>query len=284
MTLLDQPQSQSTPDRGGANGRRDDPRQRAEQEQPPINVGQGERAVSVAAGSILTLLGLSRRSLPGLLIAGVGGAMIYRGSSGHCPIYQALEMDTAHEGGASDEHDIAERGFHVAQAMLINKSPEELYRFWRDFKNLPKIMRHIERIDVADDRRSHWVARAQGVPGGGVEWDAEIIRDDPNSLIEWRSLPGSNVETTGQIRFERGLGDRGTEVHVHMAYVPPMGTLGKWIAILFGQNPKRLVREDLRNFKRLMEIGEILTIDGQSHGTCAGQGKRSAESRWQPLV
>jgi uncharacterized membrane protein len=192
-------------------------------------------------------------------------------------------MDTAHDTGMSHEEEISERGFHVAQAMLINKPAEELYRFWRDFKNLPRIMTHIERIDVMDDRRSHWVARAHGVPGGRVEWDAEIVRDDPNSIIEWRSLPGSRVETTGQIRFERGLGDRGTEVHVHMDYVPPMGTVGKWIATLFGQNPKRLVREDLRNFKRLMEIGEILTIQGQSHGTCTGQGKRYSESQWQPL-
>src|SRR5947209_19902316 len=122
MTLIDEPRMQETSARSGANGRRGG---EGQQQELPVNVGDSERAVSVAAGSILTLLGLSRRSLPGLLIAGVGGAMIYRGSTGHCPVYQALEMDTAQEGEVSDEHDIDERGFHAAQAMLINNEPDD---------------------------------------------------------------------------------------------------------------------------------------------------------------
>lgn len=269
---------------GGHTGRNDQRAQppEAEQQDRPLNVGEGERAVSVAAGAILALTGISRRSLPGLLIASVGGAMMYRGATGHCPVYQALDVDTAHKPG-SIEDDISQRGIHVAQAMLINKSPEELYRFWRNFENLPRIMQQVESVHVLDERRSHWVVRAHNVPGGRVEWDAQITRDDPNELIAWRSEPGSEVETTGQIRFAKALGDRGTEVHVNMDYVPPAGRLGKWIAQLFGQNPSRLVREDLRNFKRLMEIGEILTIEGQPHGTCAGGGKLYRESSWQPL-
>ncbi len=48
-----------------------------------------------------------------------------------------------------------------------------------------------------------------------------------------------------------------------MDYIPPAGRFGHLIASLLGNNPKRVVREDLRNFKRIMEIGEILTIIGQ---------------------
>lgn len=273
-------QIESPPRQRERNGRPEEPRRQA---QPPRqNVGQSERAVSVAAGSILALLGLSRRTLPGLVIAGVGGAMLYRGSTGHCPMYEALDLDTAHEAGEEQE-DISQRGIHVAQAMLVHKSPEELYRFWRSFDNLPRIMRHVESVRAIDERRSHWVARAHGVPGGRVEWDAEITTDTPNELIGWESMPGSDVETRGQIRFTPGLGDRGTEVHVSMHYLPPAGRLGGWITTLFGQNPSCMIREDLRNFKRLMEIGEILTLQGQPHGTCRGQGKPYRESRWQPL-
>ena len=281
MTLVEQSPSQAAGNRHRRDQRAQPSGQAGQEQRQPINVGDAERAVSVAAGAILALTGISRRSLPGLLIAGVGGAMIYRGSTGHCPVYQALELDTAQE--RTPEEEISERGIHVAQAMLINKSPEELYRFWRNFENLPRIMRHVESVRVLDERRSHWVVRAHKVPGGRVEWDAQITRDDPNELIAWRSLDGSDVETTGRIRFAKGLGDRGTEVHVEMDYVPPGGRLGKWIATLFGQNPWRLIREDLRNFKRLMEMGEILTIEGQPHGTCSGRGKPTRESRWQPL-
>src|SRR5947207_3868801 len=108
-----------------------------------INVGQNERAVSVAAGAILALEGLRRGSLIGFLTAGVGGMFIYRGVSGHCGIYEKLAIDTAHAGEGMEEREISEKGIHVEQSMLINKPAEELYRYWRDFNNLPAIMTHL---------------------------------------------------------------------------------------------------------------------------------------------
>src|SRR5687768_16693370 len=203
------------------------------------NVGQGERTVSVAAGAILALLGLMRGSGTGLLVAGVGGALIYRGVSGHCPAYGALGMssaepDTSYEGGQRAMERIEERGIHVEQAFLINRTPEDLYAHWRNFDNLPRIMTHLEAVTVIDERRSHWVAKAPRIAGGKVEWDAEITRDEPNRAIAWRSLPGSDVDTAGEIRFTPAMGDRGTEVHVFMDYVPPAGRLGHWVATLFG--------------------------------------------------
>jgi uncharacterized membrane protein len=294
MTQLDQfartrwedhgdPQGQSGLDRPRQQGMRQREPE-AQGQQPEVNVGSNERTVSVAAGSLLALLGLGRRSLPGLLIAGVGGALAYRGVTGHCPMYQALDIDTTDQSQAlRGEGDTGANGFQIDQAFLINKSPEELYSFWRDFENLPRIMTHLESVRVIDDRRSHWVAKAVSLGGKRLEWDAEITRDDPNSLIAWQSAPGASVENRGQIRFERGLGERGTEVHVHMQYVPPGGAIGNFLAKVMGENPKRVVREDLRNFKRLMEIGEILTIIGQPHGTCTGQGKPYTESEWKPL-
>src|SRR5690606_1120198 len=62
-----------------------------------VNVGSGERTVSLAAGAILALLGLERRDKFGWLAAGLGGAMIYRGLTGHCHLYQALDISTVDE-------------------------------------------------------------------------------------------------------------------------------------------------------------------------------------------
>lgn len=229
-----------------------------------VNVGEGERAVSVAAGAILAIFGIARRSLPGLVVAGAGGALLYRGITGHSPTYQALGMDTAQ----------GDQAIHVEQAFLINRTPEELYQYWRNFENLPRIMTHLKSVQVleGDGRRSHWVASAPRIAGGSVAWDAEITTDEPNSRIAWRSLPGSQVENAGEIRFAEALGDRGTEVHVFLDYMPPAGRLGHWLATAFGQSPQRQMKEDLRNFKRLMETGEIPTIEGQPHGTCTGAG------------
>jgi uncharacterized membrane protein len=228
--------------------------------------------VSAAAGAFLLLQGVRRRDLAGLLIAGAGGALALRGATGHCMMYEALDVDTARvhgRGQPSDDH-----GTRIAQSLLINKSPEELYAYWRNFENLPNIMTHLESVRVLENGRSHWVATAPRIAGGKVEWDAEITADEPYSRIAWRALPGGDVEHRGTIKFTLAPGDRGTNVRVVLEYHPPAGQLGRWIAKIFGEEPEQQIRDDLRNFKRIMEVGQIPTVTGQTHGSCTGRSFR----------
>lgn len=269
MTRLDEMHGQAGARLAGGGASSGRAEHHHEQEQPQVNVGPSERAVSVAAGSILAMLGVSRRSIPGLVIAGVGAAIVQRGLTGHCSVYSKLGVDTAQE--EDGREDLARNGIHVEQAFLINKPAEELYQFWRNFGNLPSIMKHLKSVTV-NGNRSHWVAEAPKIAGGSVEWDAEVTRDDPGQAIGWRSLPGSQVQTQGEVRFSKAMGDRGTEVHVYMNYRPPAGKLGHYIATMFGESPRRQMREDIRNFKRLMECGEIVTTVGQPVGTCLRSG------------
>jgi uncharacterized membrane protein len=232
-----------------------------------INVAPAERWASGLGGGALVALGLRQRSLTGLAIAGIGAALIDRAVRGHCSVYGALKVDTAHRNETRPE-DYFSRGIHVEHSVTINKSAGELYRFWRDFRNLPRIMDHLESVTVQDDKRSHWVVKAPA--GYKVEWDAEIINDEPNKLIAWRSLPQASVPNSGSVRFVPAPVDRGTELHVVFEYLPPAGRVGWLVAKLFGQEPRQQVQEDLRRFKQLMETGEIPTIEGQS----AGGGRR----------
>lgn len=242
-----------------------------------VNVGSGERTVSLAAGAILALLGLERRDKFGWLAAGLGGAMIYRGITGHCHLYQALDVSTVDEQPhhlidesvtVSRSRIPAANGIHISESFLINQPAEKLYAYWRRLENLPQMLTHLKSVQVIDERRSHWVAEAPGIAGGEVEWDAEIIADEPHSRIAWQSLPGSSVASHGSVTFTKAPADRGTAVHVEMRYTPPGGQLGHWISKLFGEAADQQIREDLRNFKRLMETGEVLTIAGQSRGSC----------------
>ncbi len=153
---------------------------------------------------------------------------------------------------------------HVAQSVTINRSPEELYRFWRDFQNLPRFMKHLESVRATGDRSSHWAAKAPA--GRTVEWDAEITDDRPNELIAWRSLEGSDVDSVGTVRLERAPGGRGTIVRVEMRYSPPAGRVGATVAKLLGEGPEWQIKDDLRRFKQIMEAGEILTTEGQPAG------------------
>jgi uncharacterized membrane protein len=144
----------------------------------------------------------------------------------------------------------------VKKSVVINKSPEELYQFWRNFENLPRFMNHLESVTVVDDKRSHWVAKAPF--GTHVEWDAEIIDEAENKTIVWRSLEGSDVDSVGSVAFASANGS-GTQVKVTMAYNPPGGDLGAAAAQLFGENPQQQLDEDLDRFKQLMETGAVFS-------------------------
>lgn len=178
----------------------------------------------------------------------------------------ALDVIAGQKLSRSDGDGISEpqeRGIRVKKAITINRSPEEAYRFWRDFENLPWFMAHLESVRVIDERRSRWKAKAP--LGATVEWEAEIIEDRPNELIAWRSLEGADVPNSGQVRFVPAPGGRGVEVQVELRYDPPAGIVGATIARLFGEEPSVQVNGDLRRFKQVMEIGEVVHSDASIH-------------------
>jgi uncharacterized membrane protein len=153
---------------------------------------------------------------------------------------------------------------HIETAILINRTPAELYSFWRDFANLPRFMKNLESVQVFDKVRSHWTIK--GITGTKIEWDAEIYNEIPNLLISWRSTENADVVNAGTVRFEEATGGRGTDVRITMNYNPPGGAIGSTVADLFGNKIESAIRDDLRRFKQLMETSEIATIDGQPSG------------------
>jgi uncharacterized membrane protein len=148
---------------------------------------------------------------------------------------------------------------HTKRAVTIARPVEEVYAFWHDFEKLPRFMRHLESVTVTGERRSHWKAKAPA--GKSVEWDAETTEDSPNELISWRSVADSDVYNAGTVRFAPAPGGRGTEVRVDMEYDPPFGKLGSKVAMLFREEPGQQVQDDLRHFKQVMEVGEIVVSD-----------------------
>ena len=231
---------------------------------PKINVAAPERLASVAVGAVLAGLGLKRRDPLGVAMLAVAAGLTYRATTGYCPAYGVLGMRSAERPAAPEEYD--ESGIHVTHSVTIARPRAELFAFWRQFENLPRFMDHLKEVRTLDGNRSHWVAKAPA--GTSVEWDAEIINEVQDEVIAWRSLANADVDNAGSVRFIEALGGRGTVVKVTIDYIPPAGVVGKWVAKLFGEEPKQQIREDLRRFKRLMETGEIPTIEGQSKGTC----------------
>jgi uncharacterized membrane protein len=162
------------------------------------------------------------------------------------------------------------RDVHVETSIAIDRSPEELYAFWRDFTNLPVFMMNLESVTLLDSVRSHWIAN--GPLGKRVEWDAEVYNDKENELIAWRSLENADVLNAGSVRFEAGPEGHGTFVRVTVNYNPPAGAIGATLAKFLGAEPQQLIKEDLRRLKQMMEAGEMATIDGQTSGRAAIAG------------
>jgi uncharacterized membrane protein len=236
-----------------------------------VNVGPVERWLSVAVGGALAAYALKRRTVPGGTAALAGAALLYRGATGHCDVYQALGVNRAADHGTGVVADIGSdtrrqlggsAGIHVEESISINRPVADVFRFWRNFENLPKFMKHLESVATREEGVSHWVAT--GPAGIKAEWDARIINEIDNKLIGWQSLEGSMISTAGSVNFRET--SRGTEVRVHLQYNPPAGKLGATVARLLGEEPGVQIREDLRRLKQLMETGEIPTTEGQPRG------------------
>ena len=169
----------------------------------------------------------------------------------------AQQLSGASDGAAQDGN------IRMSKSVIVNRSIEEVYQFWRDFQNLPRFMYYLESVEVLDDNRSHW--KAKGPAGTTFEWDAEITDERRNESISWRSLEGADVENSGTVRFERAPGGRGTLVRVELEYAPPAGAVGAAIAKLFGKEPGQEIGEDLRRFKQIIETGDVTKSDASIH-------------------
>jgi uncharacterized membrane protein len=216
-----------------------------------------KRTGCIAAGSLLLYSGWRRGKSVGLALAATGGKLMW---SGIRRDDRSLPLPTAP--GKSHEPVPYGEGRKVHAAVTIDKPAAGLYRFWRDFENLPCFMQHIESVKKLDDNRWHWVAK--GPFGAQVTWDAEVIADRENEIIGWRSMKGSEIHQAGSVRFEPLRRGRATRVTITMQY-NPSGRLAAGAAKIFRRDPDRQIRDDLRRFKRFAESTDLRVLDRLLH-------------------
>ena len=172
------------------------------------------------------------------------------------------ETQRQHTPNLNDE---IEGGIRHESVITIMASADDIYKFWRDLKNLPRFMKHLSGIEVTGPETSHW--KWTVLKGSAeVEWDSEIVRDVPGTLIAWRSKEGSTVAHTGEVSFQELPFNRGTEVRVILSYHPPGGAVTDFIEKILGESPRSELQDDLHRLRSLMEVGDILTVEGQPRG------------------
>jgi uncharacterized membrane protein len=214
-----------------------------------LNVGTGERIASVIGGTALAIFAARKfNTVTGKLLGLAGLMLLKRGATGYCEVNNAFGRNTAHS---------KSKAMEVRVTYSINKSKEEVYAFWRNFENLPSFMKHLEHVSVQDSMKSEWTAKLPGGVGT-VSWQAIITDEEENRLIAWSSLPGSTIDNAGEVSFtDSPLG--GTEIHARISYRLPAGDAGSVAGKLFNPLVEKMIKEDLRRFKSLMETGEIPT-------------------------
>lgn len=151
----------------------------------------------------------------------------------------------------------------VAATVTVNRPVEEVYEFWKNPQNFARFMGQIESVRVTGGGHTRWKAKAPA--GLTVEWDAMTVIDRPNDEISWRSVDSAEVHNTGTVRFRKAGGDRGTEVHLQMEFKPKGGVVGAKLARFFAMIPKTQMQIDLRRFKQMIELGEIVHSDASIH-------------------
>lgn len=222
-----------------------------------VNMSVPERWISAALGGALVALGARRGSWGGGLLILLGGKLIVRGATGHSLIYRAMGKDMsgrrAEPGPAPREGEAGDGRFTVETSIVVEVPAEEAWKFWRNFENLPRVMRHLKSVRTIDEKRSHWVAQAPA--GLDIEWDATITDERENRKIAWRSDEGTLIGNKGVVLFEPIHDGKATEIRVYLEYSPPAGKAGKAFAKLFGKDPARMIDEDLHRFKGMLEPG-----------------------------
>ena len=229
------------------------------------SVDQLQRWGALAAAAAVIGYGVSRRSVPGLLMAAGAAPLAYRGVTGRwpaaCESLVSSSGDTRARSRAGAASTCANRSASSVRSTRSTASGRGSRTCRRSWRTSPSV------TDLGGGR-SHWVARGPG--GFRVEWDAEIINQIQNKVLAWKSLPGGDVVSAGSVTFEPARGTtRGTQLTVTLQYEPPAGQFGKLVASAFGREPSQTIREDLRRLKQLLEAGEIAKAAGAA-GTSAG--------------
>lgn len=152
-------------------------------------------------------------------------------------------------------------GTAVEASVTVMRPAAEAFAFWADLSNHPRFTPGLREVRVLPGGTSRWVADLPG--GSSATWDARTVESVPGQRLVWRSVAGSDIDLTGEVAFAELPHDRGTEVRVRMLLNQPAGRLGATLAWLMGESPKAQLRESLRQFRTLLEAGELPTVSGQ---------------------
>lgn len=209
-----------------------------------VNLDWPERYASVLMGVTIFTSGVRNlidRPFLNVIKSAAGGYLIYRGLTGHCPLYSSI-----------GKYNTTPLNVNIRSSFSVNRPREEVYRFWRQLDNLPSFMRHLKKVTVLSPKRSHWEVRLPGKVAK-ISWDAEIVEDQEGHMIGWQSVPGAMIHNAGKVEFRDMPDGGGTLINVVISYTPPAGGVGTAVGKLLNPVFENMVRKDVAYLKTYME-------------------------------
>lgn len=134
---------------------------------------------------------------------------------------------------------------HVEKSIEVQKPVEQVYAQWTQFEDFPEFMENVEEVKQLDDKHLEWKAK---IAGTERQWKAEIVEQQPNQVIAWRSTTGD--KNNGKVQFQPINGQ--TKITLALDYDPPGGVAGEIGDKLIQAAPGR-VENDLKRFKKFIE-------------------------------
>ena len=208
------------------------------------NISKTERIITILSSSYLLYTSLTgKKKDPALAVS--SALLLLRGSTGYCPIYDRLAIDQA-----NNPTDV-----FIESVITVDSPRHVVYVFWRKLENLPSIMKHLDRVDIIDEKHSEWHVKT---PAGldPLSWKATITADIINEQISWSSMADSKVQNAGTVKFKEA-GENKTEISLKMSYKAPVGELGKAVAKFLNPGLERMIHKDFKNFKDYVESEEL---------------------------
>ncbi|MBS0659333.1 MAG: SRPBCC family protein [Verrucomicrobia bacterium] len=203
----------------------------------------------------------SRRSSLALLLAGACSGLV----AGSC----GRRVRAALLGRAANGQDASIR---LAHRQRVERSPEDLYRLWRQLECLPSLLPSLESVELLGTDRSRWTLRTRF--GERISWEALIVQEVPDRLLAWRSAPGGELVATGTVRFEPD-GTGATWLAVELEYQPLTGAMQRALTGMFGRSPSPQLARNLARFEEL--VGSDLEVLGEVCRLELATPKRSGE-------
>jgi uncharacterized membrane protein len=141
----------------------------------------------------------------------------------------------------------------IEGSVTIHCAVEEVFRFYRDFQNLPRFVGDVMAIEQISPTASRWTI--QGPLGIRAHWTIKVTEERPNELIRYETVASPGLRTYWEIHF--AAGSQAGETEVREVMKAPLGTLGRAALALIGKFPAEEVSANLYRLKELMETGRV---------------------------